>query len=118
MMKSKTEQKTDSPVKITIYPPASLLARIERDVDEWNKAHPKSQENRSDRINYLLEYAYDIGDLTHFIDLMKSRYLEMLAVTPEQLAAGAATYNQADLINYRLNDIDDKLQELAGLLQK
>jgi len=117
-MASKAENKTDSPVKITIYPPASLLARIDQEVDQWNKAHPKSPETRSDRITYLLEYAYDAGNLSHFIDLMKSQYLEILATTPQQIAAGAATYNQADLINYRLNDIDDKLQELTALLQK
>jgi hypothetical protein len=117
-MTTQTVAKPAPQVKLTIYLPEELADRIESEVSDWNSAHPKSPETRSDRIAYLLQYAYDAGQLNQFVDLMKSQYLEILSSTPQQLAQGVATYTQADLINYRLNDIDDKLQELSVMLQK
>lgn len=105
-----------TPVSIRL--PTVLLARIDADVAAWNKVHAKSPETRSDRIIYLLEYAYQAGSLNQFIDLMKAQYLEILAVTPEQIAAGAASHNQVRNLADRVNDIDDKMAEVLALLIK
>jgi hypothetical protein len=105
-----------TPVSIRL--PSLLLERIDADVASWNKGHAKSPETRSDRIIYLLEYAYQAGALNQLVDLMKAQYLEILAVTPEQLAAGAASHNQVSNLADRVNDIDDKLADVLAILTK
>ena len=103
-------------MQMTTRLPVALANRIKQDVEAWNSTHQQSPETRSDRMAYLLQYAYDAGNLNHFIDLMKAQYLEILATTPKQLAEGVATFNQQNTINYRLNDIDDKLDRILQML--
>lgn len=103
-------------VPVSIRLPGFLLERLDADVDTWNKEHPKAKETRSDRIIYLLEYAYQSGTLNQFIDLMKAQYLEILAATPQQLSAGVSSYNQVSNLANRVNEMDDKLDViLLGL---
>ena len=119
--KIQKETRTDAGsgiVQVTARLPAALAGRIQNDVDGWNADHKLSPETKSDRMAYLLQYAYDAGSLNNFIDLMRAQYLEILAITPKQLAEGGATYNQQDTINYRLNDIDDKLDKVLRALSQ
>lgn len=104
-------------IPVSIRLPSALLQRIDADVKAWNKDHAKAPETRSERIIYLLEYAYQAGTLNQFIDLMKSQYLEMLAVTPAQIAAGAASHNQVQNLADLVNDIDDKVSDIWTALK-
>lgn len=106
---------TTTPVRtipVSIRIPADLLKRIDSDVEFWNQLHPRSPDTRSDRIIYLLEYAYSAGTLNDFIDLMKAQYINILATTPAQLSAGAAGFGQVELMAGQVNDIEIKLDRL------
>lgn len=105
------DQPPAPPVPVSCRLPAALVQQIDYDAAGL-------KQTRSERIAYLLEYAHQAGNLNQFIDLMKAQYLEIMAVTPEQIAAGASTYNQVDNLAERVNDIDDKLQIMIELLQQ
>lgn len=108
------DQPPEPTVPVSIRLPAALLEKIDNDVQIWNKSHPRSPDTRSDRIIYLLEYAYQAGTLNQFIDLMKAQYMNMLAVTPEALQAGAAGFGQVELVAGQVNDIEAKLDMLLA----
>ena len=113
-MQSTPQTTPDATVPVSIRLPAALLARIDEDVRLWNKTHPKSPDTRTDRIIYLLEYAYDAGTLNQFIDMMKAQYMNAIATTPEALRAGAAGFAQVEHMADQVNDIDDKLDMLLS----
>lgn len=96
---------------ISIRLPSPLLKRIDEDV-------AGTKESRSERIIYLLEYAYQAGSLNQFIDLMKAQYLEILATTPQQLSEGVSTYNQVNNLENHVNEIDDKLEIITEELKR
>jgi len=108
------DQPPEPTVPVSIRLPADLLQKIDSDVQIWNKSHPRSPDTRSDRIIYLLQYAYDAGTLNQFIDLMKAQYLNILATTPEALQAGSAGFGQVQVMADQVNDIEDKINVLLS----
>lgn len=113
-MQFPADEPQEPTVPVSIRLPAALLAKIDNDVQVWNKSHPRSPDTRSDRIIYLLEYAYDAGTLNQFIDLMKAQYMNALATTPEAQRAGAAGFGQVELMADQVNDIETKLDMLLS----
>jgi hypothetical protein len=107
-------QPPEPTVPVSIRLPAALLEKIDNDVQVWNKSHPRSHDTRSDRIIYLLEYAYDAGTLNQFIDQMKAQYMNALATTPEALRAGAAGFGQVERMADQVNYIETKLDMLLS----
>jgi len=105
------DQPPAPPVPVSCRLPAALVQQIDYDAAGL-------KQTRSERIAYLLEYAHQAGTLNQFVDIMKAQYLEIMSVTPEQIAAGASTYNQVENLTDRVNDIDDKLQSIIKLLQQ
>jgi hypothetical protein len=102
-------------VPVSLRLPHTLLARIDADVDSWNRAHPKSPENRTDRMIYLLQYAFQAGELNCFIDLMREQYLKILMQTPAQVALGASSYIQVEALNEKVDLVCEKLDEISRL---
>ena len=105
-------------VPVSIRLPENLLSRIDSDVETWNKAHPTSKETRSERIIYLLSYAYKAGSINQFVDFMQQQYLQAIAATPQQLAEGVSTFNQVNNLINNVNEIDDKLEAMAAQMKK
>lgn len=103
---------------ISVRLPGSLLERIDADVRKWNSSHPKSTENRSERVIYLLEYAYQAGALNQFIDLMREQYLKILTLTPEQVALGSSTFVQVESLHGRMESIEEKLSDILMMVAK
>lgn len=93
-----------------------LLGRIDSDVTAYNLTHTKTPMNRTERVQALLDYAYQAGTLNQFIDQMQAQYMSVLSVTPTQIAAGAATHSQADRLENRVFDIEKKIDNLHELL--
>lgn len=101
---------------ITIRLTDTLLRRIDGDVAAYNLTHTKTPINRTERVQALLDYAYQTGTLNQFIDQMQAQYMSVLSVTPTQIAAGAATHSQADRLENRVFDIEKKIDNLHELL--
>ena len=104
------DQPPEPPVSVTIRLPAELLDRIDQDVLIWNKRHPASPSTRTERVTYLLGYAYDAGELNQFIDLMKAQYIEMLSRSPTDNSWEGPMERMSD----QVNEIEDKINMLLS----
>jgi len=110
-------QPPEKAIPISMRVPASLLQKIDADVDEWNRSHPKSPETRTDRLTYLIDYAYAAGKLNELIDTMRAQYLNILSLTPEQVIAGASTFNQVAAVQVQINDVQDQIAQINSKLE-
>ena len=110
-------QPAEKATPISVRVPASLLQKIDSDVDEWNRSHPKSPETRTDRLIYLIEYAYAAGRLNELIDTMRAQYLNILSLTPEQVVVGASTFNQVAAVQVQINDLQDQIAQINSKLE-
>lgn len=109
-MKFPADEPQEPTVPVSIRLPESLLAKIDRDVQIWNASHPRSPDTRSDRIIYLLQYAYDAGTLNQFIDLMRAQYVEMLSRSPTDNSWEGPMERMSD----QVNEIETKIDFLLA----
>lgn len=76
---------------VSIRLPDDLLARIDADAEHF-------KQSRTDRLTYLLEYAYQAGSLNSFIDTMAAQYAQAIAAA-QGLPPNAALENLANEVD-------------------
>jgi len=100
----------DEPYKqISVSLPVRLINRIQGELKAL-------KQSRTERVEYLIEYAYDAGSLNRFIDLMANQYADQcrqLAEIPE-----TSSYAQVDRLREQVCNLENTVRGQQNTIQE